>query len=480
MCNKTQKDEEKKMKCKLASWMVMAILIGAFAQDSFAAGSSTAVGVTSDNSNSIVNKVGGVDTKVGVTNDTDVLNAIQVGGTNVSLDFGDGDGEDKWKSGLPGSHYIPIPELLSVPLQNSGVWNHKDVKMVFVGFPEIVTEKMLDDYVTNKTILVKDERMRRKIAEKFQEASDSLLENANVVLFRTFAPTKMVRLSLNPPGASAVEGTHYLKMGSITFQTREGLEKWYRDLDYENITSDDLLAMLISSARKCGSNFIVPTGQGTETMIGANSSSMNLGGLFTAALGLASNQALPLGGSLGSGVSGTSGDNKTKAEPFLSIALFAITKPSAVVRSLSSSAVKEVSKNQLKRDDYLTLAMCALPVPNPNGKTRLSVAGQELSAYLSSKRTDLKALINFQGHLAQARRDNIKGADLRLINEALAASWFERAEVVEQAKSSNLISDAEFSKAYRDNLEKASESMRQHGIKEFKPLEYYSGELNSK
>jgi hypothetical protein len=461
------------MKKNLLALLMFVFLVG-LSVEVFAYGEDgppeSTIGVNSANKNlnsAIVeggNSVGNSNTDVAVDLDSKNQNIIEVEGNQTVIDFGGGDGKDKFNALLPGAYYAPTPTGPEIPLPLNGVWNYKAGEQVIAGFPTVVTRPMMNEYVSNKTFFIKDQSKKDELAENFFEAREKLVENANVVIFRKFKPSDAIRLSLNFPGENALEGRDYLKMGVMTFQTREGLEKWYKELKLENITSDDLMAMFLQCGMDIGANMVVPTGQGSETMFGTQAGAMNLGALFTAALGLAGDHALPYGGSLGSGAGVSSGSNKVKAEPFLSVAFLAIKNPNAVVKS-PPVVEKKNAPTEVKNDNYQELMKCALPVADPNGKLRLLVAQESLEQYLASGKTDPKALDSFHLHLGQGIRDNIKGEHLKIAQEGVCLVWLERAKLVKQTDKKI------------DNLTNAESSMRKYRVKAVGSPEDYLSRL---
>ncbi|MBT4251056.1 hypothetical protein HN784_01940 [bacterium] len=460
----------KKRMGKIVVLMVMAISL-AFASISFA----------EDNGASQVEVEVGQENEINVT----VLNG------------GGGDGKDKYM----GSAYMPafegmFPGTPNIPVTKGSLWSLKDSKRVYLALPNVITREMIPVYFGNKSKLVEDKYEKKKLIDGFSKARKMLMRTANVVVLYDLPATNAVRPYAKYPDARAIKGTDYLAMGSITFQTREGFKKWYKSLKLENISSDDLGMMISEAAMKLGANFFVPTGEGAEVLFGTEAKGANIGALLAGALSLSGSSALPLGGSIGSAFSGTSGSNGLKANPFLSVALVKVIDFKKTFLALSSTEKQKVVADKakivqpepkekvsviskLKRDEYLTLAMCANAVPDPNGVTRLQVAEVELEKYLSSERTDLEALSVFQAHLNQATRDNVKGEKLEMAQLGIALAWFERANVVKRARDKQLISDAEFSKAYFDNLSKVEGAMQRHHINNLVSLEAYSSKLKA-
>ncbi len=416
---------------------------------------------------------------------------------NIAVVTGGGDGHDKYRSGAyMGMFEGMYPGTPNIPITKGSLWSLKEAKRVFLALPEVITSGMVEVYFGNKTKLVDGKYEKEALAKAFAKAQKYLLKTANVVVMYDLPATNAVRPWAKYPGKYAKKGVDYFAMGSITFKTREGFEKWYRSLKLENISSDDLGIMICKASMILGADFIVPTGEGAEVMFGTEAKGVNLGALLSGALSLSGSNALPVGGSLGGALSGTSGSNGLKANPFLSVALVKVINPDNVRISLGiqepknaiPAAVTHVEKEvvsapakelSLKKDHYLTLAMCALPVPSPNGRTRLQVAQIELDKYMASKRTDLKPLSIFQSHLAQAIRDNIRGENLKLARMGVALAWLERADVIKRVKEKGIITEEEFSKAYIDNLMQVEKVMKRYKIKAVTSLGTYADQLDA-
>lgn len=402
-----------------------------------------------------------VDVNTANTINTNVL----VGGS------GGASGPNKFGTFLPGPYYGPMPTGPEIPLPVSGVANYNTADKIIAGFPSFVTRDMMDEYVLNKTFFVKDQKKKEKLAKKFHEAREKLTETANVVIFRKFKPTNAIYLSLGFPDKNVMfEGRDYLKMGGMTLHTKEEIIKWYEWYKGEKlgeVSSQDLMAMFILYGMDIGANMAIPIGQGFETTFATEAGGVSLGSLLTAGLDVIGEHALPVGGSVGAGTGFSKGNNVVNAAPFLGVAYLAVKNPNVAKAPppvVESKEEIEVTK-EIKKDNYLELVKCALPVADPNGGLRLLVAQESLEQYLASGKNDAKALDTFHLHLKQAIRDNIKGERLKIAQEGICLVWLERAGLLKRAKDKGLVSEAEFYEKYYNNLKNAENAMRQYKIR---------------
>lgn len=417
-------------------------------------------------------------TTVDVENDTTNLTQVSVGGTQVSLDFGDGDGKDKYKSNLPPAFFVDAPELPSIalPQANKGSSHRlQGVDLVFAGLPSVITDDMIKSYAHNKTILVDDESDKRKLRKIFEKARKKIRKQANVTVVNTYPASGSIRLSRILPSRNLVEGVHINRMGEISFPTEEDLAGLFTSEEMKSLSSRDLVMLLAEAGRDCGATHAVPVGQGARTIFDANAGSFSLSGLFSAATGVSGQNALPSAATGGAGAASSSGNNNVVFQPYLTVALFQMLKEPTPV-----AVVKKTPEIVIEKDNtYEELIKCALPVADPNGELRLLAARESLEKYLASGKTDAKALIDFQTHIGQAIKDNIKGEKLRLAQEGVCLAWLERAEFTKRLKEQGSIGEAEFYKTYYNNLKNSLNAMHQYKIRVVGSPEDYLSRLRA-
>lgn len=440
------------------------------------------------------------------TSQVDVEVGQEINVQTTVINGGGGDGKDKYK----GSAYmgVPLPGMVNtpnIPVSKGGHWRQKSSKNIITSLPDTIKMSMIDVFYANKLKFVEGDR-KKKLAKQIAAARKKMLFGANIGVYYDITATSEIHPSEAYPGSYAKKGKDYLAMGSLTFQTHEELLGFWRELfssgsKTNNVTSDDLAAMIAEIGMKLGADIFVPMGSGAETIFGTKASGINAGALVAGAMGLSTGNALPLGGALATGAGGTSGNNAIKANPYLTVALVKVKNVRNVLISLGRIKVpgkivvapiekkkvatpapvkvtKPVSEvKTLKRDDFLTLAMCAKPVPTPNGVTRLQVAEVELAKFIASENTDLEALSVFQSHMAQGIRDNIKGENLKMAQKGIVLAWIERSKVIKRAFEAKLINQAEFSKAHTDNIAQAVKAMEKYRLAAVPDLGVYSSML---
>ncbi len=409
------------------------------------------------------------NSKVSVENDTSNFLNTQVvaGGANVSIDFGSGEaGADKYPGGLLGAYYMGVPETPNIPLPQAskgGSWRLQAADLVFAGLPAVLTPDSIRSYEMNKTILVDDKDDKKELREKFDKAKRKLLLSANVVLPVVLPETNSIRLSKKLPAPNGMLfGESYSPAGNLTFHTVEELDGWFQKADMKSLSSGDLAVMLASAGMKCGASLMVPTGQGAENIFNTTAGSKSLSGLLSSVTNLAGQNALPSAVSAGGGISGTDGNNNVVHQPYLTVALF--KKEAGPV------------KGKLQRDIFYELVMCALPVPEPNGRLRLEVANQMLQKYFDSGRNNVEPLIHAQANLAQSIKDGKKS---RIIKEALAATWAERVILVGRGYKQGLMTEREYKNSHLHNLKKAEGAMSSYGFKSIRTLDLCAKDLSN-
>lgn len=406
-----------------------------------------------------------VDVQVG--QDIDVSTFVVTGG--------DGDENAYMGSaymGVPLNGNTPTPDI---PLTKGDHWRHESINSLVISHPGTVTPKMLDTYYDTKISFEEDPNERRKMAKAIEQARRELLREANFGIYFRFKPTTEIHISGVYPNAYAIKGTDYIAMGGTTFQTQQELVGFWGDLfgkktKTSKVSSADLLAMVEEIGMKLGADVYVLTGSGAQAFFSTRANSLNGGALVAGALAVSTANALPLGGAFATGGGGTSGSNVVTANPFLRVAYIKVKNEKKVLIALGQMKAPEkivatvpVAKT-LKKDNYLTLAMCAKPVQTPNGVTRLQVAEEELAKYIASGNNDLEALSVFQSHMAQGIRDNIKGENLKMAQKGIVLAWIERSHVIKRAFEAQLINKAEFTKAHADNISQAIKAMEKYQL----------------